>query len=200
MLITETEGPGNLQNVCCFICKNSISFELQNNSTSEVEVLYASQQCDCTSVRIPRGRISPGKSVKGFVDWDTSGRERHTESLITVYGKKREEPDAVQIVANIVLRADVIPDYTLSCESLEFKKGVQKREAIHLLPKNDINVTIIRASSNHKAFKVSIINDKQLSIEYTPSVSVIDSNALFITIETTNKNYTSLRIPIVLNE
>ncbi|QDT27864.1 hypothetical protein Enr10x_31990 [Gimesia panareensis] len=35
MLITETEGPGNLQNVCCFI-GNSLSVSPQKHTNSSI--------------------------------------------------------------------------------------------------------------------------------------------------------------------
>mgnify|MGYP003345084602 FL=1 len=149
-------------------------FLIKNRGSDEAVILETPAACGCTVAKISGGRILAGASTELTAEWNVGvSRGERTSKLSIVYASAAESGNRE---LQLAMKADVIPDYDISQESLIFSrdKDSPNRLSVTLTPRLLQEIQILDASCTNASFKAVITehspNAAKVEVLFTPDL------------------------------
>ena len=168
---------------------------LTNVSTKPVEIKAVTKGCDCSEVLIEQGELLPGTQREISFQWDTRGRRGENAISIAVHYTVEDEP--TERFIPLMIKADIIPDYEISPDKLEFVSDKQGTHQITLTHTEDHFITIRDVLIHHPAFSAVVSPDMQsATISFDPEGWTDGTRYLQARIVTTSENQPIFLLPV----
>ena len=168
---------------------------LANVSTKPIVVKAVIKGCDCSEVLIKQGQILPGEQREMSFQWDTRGQCGNNTISITVLYTVEDNP--TERFIPLIIGANIIPDYEIVPEKLEFVSDKQDKQQISLTSTEGNFVTIRDIIVHHPAFSTVVAPDMQsATITFDPDKLTDGTRYMQIRIVTTSENQPIFLLPI----
>jgi hypothetical protein len=114
---------------------------------------------------LPSNKIAPGETTKISFKWDTTGVRGVKGSNFTFFYENQSRLHSLVVS----IRGNVLPQFDLQPESLEFIKDQSETKIIKLIPRShDSNIIFESFANALAAFKVEKLSDREISVTYIP--------------------------------
>jgi hypothetical protein len=141
------------------------TFELANKSKTSVRIVWIDHSCRCTEVEVPGKNITSGETVKISFKWDTTGVRGVRGSNFTFFYENQSRLHSLVVS----VRGNILPQFDLQPESLEFIKDKSETKRVKLIPHNqDSNIIFEKIANALAAFQVEKLSDREIAITYIP--------------------------------
>lgn len=171
-------------------------YRLVNRLPFAVDVIQVAKSCSCADADVETKHLKPGQETNLNVAWKTGLKRGKVTDRVTVMAKTVEgQPQT--IFAELILKADVIPDVKLDPETLSFPQGQSGTATITVLGNELAAVKVVQAYGNVNGLKsIARPGTNIVDVTYTPSEIPADAKELLVLIETTSTVEKWIRVPI----
>jgi hypothetical protein len=168
-----------------------------NVSEKPVEIKAVSKGCDCSEVRIEQGELLPGDQREMAFQWDTRGRRGANAITISVHYTVQDEPK--ERLIPLIVKADIIPDYEIVPDKMEFASDKKDTQQITLTYKEGTYATIRDVEIYHPALSTAVSDDfksPNATIAFDPEKWTDGTRYVQARIITTSENQPIFLLPI----
>jgi hypothetical protein len=159
------------------------TFELVNKSKAPIQIVQIIPSCRCTEIKLPSNKIASGETTKISFKWDTTGVRGIKGSNFTFFYENQSRLHSLVVS----VRGNILPQFDIQPESLEFIKDKSETKVIKLIPHNhDSNIIFESFANALAAFKVEKLSDREISVTYIPKEYVGNSDDVPYIALTTN--------------
>lgn len=167
----------------------------RNDAASAASIRFVSTSCGCTLVRQPTERVAPGEVLNLEARFAARGKVGKSGTQIGLL--YRLDGETADRRVEVVLWANVIPDFALSQESLSFDERATVRDlSIRKTPTR--RVEVVGVQIGHDAFSAEWDEGSQaVRVSFEP-LRWDDSTqtAAMLTVETTSPTQPLIHVPL----
>gem|GEM_PF-6896681 len=170
---------------------------LTNISAKSVSINAVTKGCDCSEVHIKQGEMLPGEQREISFQWDTRGRRGDNAIFITVH--YTVEGDPAERFIPLIIEADIIPDYDIFPDKLEFVSDRQDMQQITLTYKEGAPVMINDVVISHPAFSTGLSDNiltPNATVSFDPEKWTDGIRYIQARVVTTSENQPIFLLPI----
>ncbi|MDR1383592.1 MAG: DUF1573 domain-containing protein [Planctomycetaceae bacterium] len=150
------------------------SLDVVNRSQKRVKIVAIGKSCRCTEVVALKKVVSPGEKATITCQWNTEGMRGQAKSDFTVFYSIDSDSEPGMYSCTIQVQGNVIPQYDIIPDRLEFIEGKAETKTIRLVPRKKDQIIVKLVNCNSPAFFVEKNSDQTIRVTFVSDEWVFD--------------------------
>ena len=169
---------------------------VSNIGSGDLDILYVTKGCDCTSAKITKGLLKPGEKRDLEVEWDTRGRRGNDKTEIGVIFLRKGSDKKEATWFSISSR--VIPEFDVSPDRLECDQNTSQTFTVSIISEKNA-YRIVDTQINHPAFMASVSEEgDSAKVTFSSEKWQEGFGPIRMTLKTDCEGEPEFRVPIIL--